>query len=736
MLVDITWRFLYVISGGFFMSFFIKLYSLCKQKRQFAYFFAILLAAFVLVSNGLIVQAADFKHNHTSSCYRTGTGPCTSAHSTSTRTESSTKHCYNCGAQRAHTVYVYWDRCHGLGQDYELGGYHVCKTCGSTGHAWGSTSAGTHMVSQQILSCGKNNSATGTLWIKNSDTNWTKEDVIIEAGVTIHNNSLTMSAQPYSWDGQSSWTTESTKQVSDNGTYSVYAKSNDGTVIAESIVVNNIDRTGPVLGTVEKNMSEWTNQDVLISLYAEDLQPDGSKGCGVAEAPYSYDGGTTYVVDNTLTVSANGIYDVQLIDLLGNVGNTCIEINNIDKEAPAVIEISQVNEGWQSKSVFMKVVAEDVPDGSGLHNAPYSMDGINWQETPEFIFTENGTYTVYVRDVAGNGNSYEFVVDKIDVTAPVIESVSAISDKIWTDKVEVTINAIDLQPDGSEGSGLDSLAYSIDGGNTWQESNVFLVESDVTYDIRVRDVLLWESEEYIVERSDLPYPKPSVNDTSDNDTSSGSVNPNPDIDTSKEILEIEEENDTEIDANVTDDNDSKHTDVNGGYNTFNTAVLDGLYTFGNMYDDARQVQTDTEEHVVEQTVEVEVTAGDNTQSVQVITMPWYVTTVGKTVIVSTSTLALGTLLGILVYMLLFSVKIYCVENDGQVHKLGRAYIHKTKEGYSLFITDLMLMSAPVPKYRIKVSKFLLKYVENACLLVQSSEKNLEVLMQESIDFEL
>ena len=38
MLVNITWIFHYVISGGFFMLFFNNQYSLCKQKRFFIYF--------------------------------------------------------------------------------------------------------------------------------------------------------------------------------------------------------------------------------------------------------------------------------------------------------------------------------------------------------------------------------------------------------------------------------------------------------------------------------------------------------------------------------------------------------------------------------------------------------------------------------------------------------------------------------------------------------------------------
>jgi len=717
------------------MSFFIKLYSLCKQKRQFAYFFAILLAVSVLMSNGLIVQAADFKHNHTSSCYRTGEGPCTASHSSYTSTSSTTRHCFNCNAQKDHTTRVYWDKCYGTGVAYELGGTHNCKTCGATSYAWGGTSAGTHMVTRQILSCGKSNDATGTLWIKNAVTDWTTESVTLEAGVTIHNSSLTLASQPYSWDNQASWSSETTKQITENGIYTIFAKSSDGTVIGENVAVTNIDQTGPTLKSVERSTSDWTNQDVTLTFFAEDLQPEGSGGCGLADMPYSYDGGETHVAENCLTVSGNGIYEVQLMDALGNIGMAQVEVNNIDKEVPVISDITQVNEGWQSQTVIMKVCAQDSEGGSGLHEMPYSIDGENWQSEPEFLFNTNGIYTIYVRDAIGNGITQKFDVNHIDVTAPVIESIQALPDKIWSDRVEVIVNAKDLQPDGSVGSGLNEIAYSIDGGQTWQESNIFLVEEGTTYDVRVRDALLWESEEYCLVREDLPYPPPVVDNSSDS-----SHNPTPPVvqpetepgeDNLEEII-TEEELSDDSDMESDEERAQSYTNWDAG----KAAAMEGLYAFGNFYGQKQQSDISEVEQIMEQTVEFKENADANTQTVQVIKMPWYTTVVGKTVIVSTSTLALGSLLGIAVYLLVFSAVVYCVEDTKKIHKLGRVLIHRTKEGYSVFLSDILLKTSGVPKYRIKINTILVKRVKNARLLVESSEKNLEVLMQESIDFEL
>ena len=114
----------------------------------------IMLAAFVMMSciygvlpvNGLTVKAADFKHNHTSACYKQETGPCNAQHKTSTRTTTKTAHCNNCLIQTSQTVYVHWDHCYGNGQDYELGGYHICNTCGSRTFSWGGSTAGTGLA--------------------------------------------------------------------------------------------------------------------------------------------------------------------------------------------------------------------------------------------------------------------------------------------------------------------------------------------------------------------------------------------------------------------------------------------------------------------------------------------------------------------------------------------------------------------------------------------------------------
>lgn len=706
-----------------------------KKIKILTYAFTILLTVFIFMSDGINVCAADFKHKHTGSCYTTGTGPCNSAHSTSTRTEPSTRHCNNCNAQKSHTSYVYWDKCYGTGQEFELGGYQKCNTCGATSYSWGQTSSGTHMVSKEVLSCGKDNTSTGTLWLQNEVSGWTTENVTLRAGVTIHNSSLVLASAPFSWDNRTSWTSENVKSITDNGTYSVYAKSSGGTVVGETIVVTNIDRTGPVLKNVDRSESDWTNQDVLLTLTAIDLQPSGSEGCGPAQAPYSYDGGATYVDTNSLTVSGNGIYEIQLKDMLGNIGYGQIEVNNIDKSAPVISDITQLNDGWQSQTVNMTVSAQDAEGGSGLHAMPYSIDGINWQAEPEFALNENGKYEMHVRDAVGNETNREFDINRIDITAPVIESIQAIPDKIKKSKVEVVINAKDLQPDGSMGCGLATEAYSIDGGMTWQESNIFVVEAGTVYDVRVRDALLWESGEYLLTRKDLPYPA-AVSDTPQNTDDNSNISNGQTGTTPEGIKEVTKEEE-DVTGTVTEISEevAKKTKKDAS-DEASKDDKDDILTETDLSDKEKESDDLLKENVNKKEVKLDENATENTKTVKVIRNPWYSTVAGKAVIISAGTVALGSLAGIIIYLFLFGAVVYCVNGDGKMHKLGRVIIHRTREGYYVFLSDLLLEAASVPRYRIRLNFILAKIMKNAALIVESNEKNVEVLMQESIDFEL
>ena len=184
-------------------------------------------------------------------------------------------------------------------------------------------------------------------------------------------------------------------------------------------------------------------------------------------------------------------------------------------------------------------------------------------------------------------------------------------------------------------------------------------------------------------------------------------------------------------------------------NTVQTGVpigdITGMYEYGNWFEH-RDVESpagteDTETTMEEnakksESVVLEPKMSEKKNPVHVVTPVWYTTPIGKTVIVSAGTLAAGTMIGALLWLYLFSVPVYCMEEKNRLYHLGRVLLHRTRDGYSVYLSDFMLQTSTLPKYRIKVSGILLKKMENERLLIESEEKNLEVLIQETIDFEL
>ncbi|MBQ8563772.1 MAG: hypothetical protein IJ443_07785, partial [Firmicutes bacterium] len=265
-----------------------------KKRIRIGYVLsAIILTNIMLTMGAIKAEAADFKHTHGGSCYTQGTAACSAVHTQSSVPENTTAHCDNCGTSTAQTTTVRWENCQGNGEKYELGGYRNCTICGSQTYVW-NRAAWNHQVSKKVLSCGKSTVAIGRLWIRNNTSGWTTEDVVLEAGVEIHSSELSLVSAPYSWDNKTSWVAENVKEITENGTYTVYAKSSGGMIVKETIDVTNIDRTGPGLASVDRSTTDWTNQDVVLTFNGEDVQPEGSMGCGLATQAYSFDGGRTY----------------------------------------------------------------------------------------------------------------------------------------------------------------------------------------------------------------------------------------------------------------------------------------------------------------------------------------------------------------------------------------------------------------------------------------------------------
>ena len=223
------------------------------------------------------------------------------------------------------------------------------------------------------------------------------------------------------YDGGNTWTTtkvnENTTKVlfTKNGKIRAYTKYNGGEV-ENTLNIIGIDEGGP---TIQKiiNSTEWeTSKEVTVIAV--------DSGSGLADKPYSFDGGKTWNVKNTKSFKENQIINFVVKDKMGNKTYQNITINKIDTVKPTcelkVTSGTPGTNGWYKSNVtidFSKV-NDQANDIDGI--TKISGSGIKTQSINKSTIKEDGTYTITgtVVDKVGNKNTCTLTVKK-DSTPPV-----------------------------------------------------------------------------------------------------------------------------------------------------------------------------------------------------------------------------------------------------------------------------------------------------------------------------
>ncbi|MCM1159905.1 MAG: hypothetical protein NC412_01670 [Roseburia sp.] len=230
---------------------------------------------------------------------------------------------------------------------------------------------------------------------------WTATTITLSTSAS--DSGAGLSAKPYCFDGVT-WTEAKEYVISQNGTYQVKVQDALGNIVTKSITIDNFDRKAPE-GEVNTNYENgitvgektWSKDGALVEAQARD------EGCGLDEAPYSFDGGENWISENKHAFSENGKYEVKIRDGLHNVKTIPVEIEGIDKTAPVIEEIKMEPENWKSGNAVIKVSARDNEEGCGLAKAAYSYDGgKSWTEKNEIMLSESADLEIQVRDQLGN----------------------------------------------------------------------------------------------------------------------------------------------------------------------------------------------------------------------------------------------------------------------------------------------------------------------------------------------
>lgn len=276
----------------------------------------------------------------------------------------------------------------------------------------------------------------------------------------------------FSFDGGVTWQAEDSTVVSQIGTLEIKVRDIMGNIASRTVTEDTVefkeDEIAPIISKVSLNTTEWTGDDVIVTVTAK----DDTEGIGLANKAYSFDGGKTWQVDKSKTYSQNtsGII-VHVRDAVGNTEIYTEEINitNIDKTKPTITDVTGNPRTWTRNDVTLAITASDTE--AGLASKPYSFDGgKTWQGDNTKTYSTNTSadeIEIIVRDAVGNQTYYNksVIINKIDKTKPTITSVTGNPTEWTKEDVTLTVTA------GDGESGLAEKAYSFDGGVTWQISN-------------------------------------------------------------------------------------------------------------------------------------------------------------------------------------------------------------------------------------------------------------------------
>ncbi|MED3554071.1 Ig-like domain-containing protein [Cytobacillus praedii] len=290
-------------------------------------------------------------------------------------------------------------------------------------------------------------------------------------------------------------------QLKTNNT--VYARSKDhaGNWSEEAkFEVYNIDLEAPSIPVFTLDNSSATNNDVVVTIQY-------SKDTTIKE--YRINGGEWTPYTKPLTVTENSRVEARATDAAGNISEIgSIDVSNIDKTKPEITltpsRIDPVNteidvdvEVIDNNPIVMKKWAK------GNQDTSYFQTGGTDVVDNKFIVSENGIYTVYAKDAAGNETIETIEINNIDMDAPDVAQIKT-STTVPTNKdVTVTIT----YPDD-----VTVKEYRIGTGKWTSYEGPFTVSSNVTVYARGKDAAGNWSEEssFVISNIDKIAPLISI----------------------------------------------------------------------------------------------------------------------------------------------------------------------------------------------------------------------------------
>ncbi len=253
------------------------------------------------------------------------------------------------------------------------------------------------------------------------------------------------------------------------GTYDIYVR-NAGNTCITPYALNSIQLTAPTAPAIT---AVTVDQPTDCGSNNASLQITATAGSEALE--YSIDGGINWDNFASYTNLQPGVYNV----FIRNTGGTCVVAytgNPIIISYPDAPEIVEALHNHPTDCGLSDGTIE-ITANAGSLSMIYSIDGgLTWQLSSIFNGLSGGIYNIRVANSDTSCMAIYPTLELIDQVGGTIDEVIAESN-CENGEGMITISA----------SSTTALEYSIDGGATYQSSNVFTSLADGTYNIFVRN---------------------------------------------------------------------------------------------------------------------------------------------------------------------------------------------------------------------------------------------------------
>ena len=270
-----------------------------------------------------------------------------------------------------------------------------------------------------------------TGWTQSTDA-WTADPVKVYVEAT---DDVKLADAPYKFTftpdqpGSTStatgtWQANRFIEVTGNGTVAVTVMDTTGKQTTDSYYVRNIDLTAPTATytiSPPEDIKASPTTGVTIELSPQNTgDPITQDGADMASNWIKWSQSESWTDNNVRTVYENGVYPVQVRDAVGNVGTVNVTITNVSTDKPIITSFTStaMDKVAATAPVTLTVSAHGGAD-TPLHAKPYSWDGgKTWTSLNTHEVSDNGEYTVIVRDEAGTTAEASMIITNIDAIAP------------------------------------------------------------------------------------------------------------------------------------------------------------------------------------------------------------------------------------------------------------------------------------------------------------------------------